>query len=116
MVLRRAFAWVSTVAVAIVVALALPVSQLRTVAIIKACCCPDPSRCHCPDHQPEPSGQPTMRACHNTERAIHGAQLPAFEAPAIAVAPAPVAAVIVPPARLPAPHPAPHPARPDAPS
>jgi hypothetical protein len=113
---RRIAARISTFMVAIIVALAVPVSQLRTVTIVKTCCCPDPSDCHCPDHKTDSSQQPSIRACHNTERAIVAPELPAFRAPVIAVAPvAPVAAVALAPA-IPAPHPAPPPTRPDAPS
>jgi hypothetical protein len=113
---RRVTAWVSTVAVAIVVALALPVSQLRTMAIIKACCCPDPTNCHCPDHKADPSEQPSMRACHNTERVVIAPELPAFRAPAVAAtSPSPAAVLAIDPA-IPAPHPAPPPNRPAAPS
>ena len=116
MIVRRAAARVSTVVVAILVALAVPVSQLRTISIVKTCCCPDPSNCHCPDHKADPSQQPSMRACHNTERAIVAPELPAFRAPSIAVAQAPAVAIaqVAPP--IPAPHPAPPPTRPDAPS
>lgn len=113
--LRRAIAWVSTAMVAIAVALAVPVSQLRTITVIKSCCCPDPARCHCPDHKPDPA-QPSMRACHNTERAIVAPQLPAFTEPAPAVVAAPALAVIAIAHAVPAPHPAPAPIRPDAPS
>ena len=116
MLVRRVTAWVSTVAVAIVVALALPVSQLRTMAIIKACCCPDPTNCHCPDHKADPSEQPSMRACHNTERVVIAPELPAFRAPAVAAtSPSPAAVLAIDPA-IPAPHPAPPPNRPAAPS
>jgi hypothetical protein len=114
--IRRAAAWVSTVVVAIVVALAVPVSQLRTIAIIKTCCCPDPARCHCPDHKPETSHQPAMRACHNSERAIVAPELPTFSSPRIAVVVTPVVASLAPAPSIPSPHPAPPPARPDAPS
>lgn len=107
---------VSTVVVAILVALAVPVTQLRTVMIVKACCCPDPSNCHCPDHKADPSQQPSMRACHNTERAIVAPELPAFRAPPVAVALAPAVATAPAASPIPAPHPAPPPTRPDAPS
>jgi hypothetical protein len=115
-IVRRALAGASTIVVAILVALAVPVSQLRTISIIKTCCCPDPSDCHCPDHKADPSQQPSMRACHNTERAIVAPELPAFRAPAITIAQAPAvaAARVAPP--IAAPHPAPPPTRPDAPS
>ena len=113
---RRIAARLSTVVVAILVALSVPVSQLRTVAIVKACCCPDPSNCHCPDHKTEPSQQPSMSACHNTERAIVAPEMPAFRPPVVAAAPVlPVVAAALLPA-IPAPHPAPPPTRPDAPS
>jgi hypothetical protein len=102
--------------VAIVVALAVPVSQLRTISIIKTCCCPDPAHCHCPDHQAGPSSQPSIRACHKTERAVVAPEAPAFRAPAVAVALVPVIAILVPEHAIPAPHPAPPPTRPDAPS
>ncbi|HSS01345.1 MAG TPA: hypothetical protein VLM79_30005 [Kofleriaceae bacterium] len=114
--IRRATAWVSTVVVAIIVALAVPVSQLRTMSVVKTCCCPDPTHCHCPDHKADSSSQPSMRACHNTERVLVSPELPAFRAPVIAVAAAPVAAVRAPAHAIPAPHPAPPPTRPDAPS
>jgi hypothetical protein len=114
--LRRAAAYVSTVVVAIVVALAVPVSQLRTVTILKTCCCPDPSNCHCPDHQVDPSSQPSMRPCHNSEQVLVAPQLPVFSAPAVAAVQAPVAPTLVTEPRIPAPHQAPPPIRPDAPS
>jgi hypothetical protein len=115
-VIRRAVTWLATVGVAIVVAVAVPGSQLRAVTIIQSCCCPDPTRCHCPDHEADPSGPPTIRPCHNTERELAGAQLPAFGPPAIAGAITPVIAVVALAHELPAPHPAPPPSRPDAPS
>jgi hypothetical protein len=115
-IVRRAAARISTVVVAIIVALAVPVSQLRTIAIIKTCCCPDPSNCHCPDHKADSSQQPAMRACHNSERAIVAPELPVFGAPSITVAEAPVVAVALVTPALRAPHPAPPPTRPDSPS
>jgi hypothetical protein len=116
MFLGRAAAWISTVVVAIVVALAVPVSQLRTIAIIKTCCCPDPTHCHCPDHKADSSSQPSLRACHNSERTIVAPELPAFPAPVAGVAIAPVVAILSLDHAIPAPHPAPPPTRPDAPS
>jgi hypothetical protein len=113
---RRVAARISTLLVAIAVAFAVPVSQLRTVTIIKACCCPDPSDCHCPDHKADPSQQPSMRACHNTERAIVAPEAPAFAPPVVAVAAALAVPAPAPDLGIPAPHPAPPPTRPDAPS
>jgi hypothetical protein len=113
---RRAAARLSTVVVAILVALAMPVSQLRTVAFIKSCCCPDPSNCRCPDHKADPTPQPSMRACHSTERAVVAPQLTVFRAPAVEIASVLPAPMIAPAAPIPAPHPAPPLPRPDAPS
>ena len=112
---RRAAVRISAIVVAILVGLALPVSQFRAVTYVKSCCCPDPDDCHCPDHKTDPSPHPTMRACHNTERAIVAPEAPSFAAPAIAVD-APVVAFAAPALSIPAPHPAPSPTRPDAPS
>jgi hypothetical protein len=107
---------IATVVVAILVGLAVPVSQLRTVWIAKVCCCPDPTNCHCPDHKTAPSSEPSMRACHNTQQVMVAPEAPAFRAPVVAIATVVTAttAAIEPP--IPAPHPAPPPARPDAPS
>lgn len=113
---RRIAARVATILVAITVALAMPVSQFRTVLIVKSCCCPDPTNCHCPDHKTDPASQPTMRACHNSQQTIVAPQLPAFAAPAVAIADMPGAVVTAPAHAIPAPHPAPPPLRPDAPS
>jgi hypothetical protein len=114
---RRIAAQVATVLVAILVALAVPVSQLRTVWVAKVCCCPDPDHCHCPDagHKTDPS-EPSMRPCHNTQQVMVAPQLPAFQPPAVAVAlvVTPVTAAVE--HAIPVPHPAPLPARPDAPS
>lgn len=102
--------------VAMIVALAVPVSELHTVTILKSCCCPDPDDCHCPDHQTDSSSQPSMRACHNTQRTIIAPQLPAFHAPAVTVAQVPAITAVAIDRAIPAPHPAPPPTRPDAPS
>lgn len=102
--------------VAIVVALAVPASQLRIAADEPTCCCPDPASCRCADHQQDPSSQPSLRACHNPERAIVAHELPAFSPPTVAVAAAPALAVVAVEHAITAPHPAPPPARPAAPS
>ena len=114
--MRCIAARISTIVVAIVVALAVPVSQLRTIAIVKSCCCPDPTNCHCPDHKTDSPQQPSMRACHNSERAIVAPQLPSFAPPAIAFALAPAVAIAPVAHAYPAPHAAPPPTRPAAPS
>jgi hypothetical protein len=57
--------------VALVVAVALPVSQLRTHVTIHKCCCPDPSNCHCPKDKKAPvDGSPSIAACHSQDTTI----------------------------------------------
>lgn len=86
---RRAAIALATYVAAILVALAVPVSQLHTVSIETTCCCPDPSHCKCPDHKPDKQSTPSMRACHKTQHANVAPTLPSFAAPAVAVAIAP---------------------------
>jgi hypothetical protein len=97
-ILRRAWSAAATLAVALAVALAVPVAQLRLDRIVIDCCCPDPSNCHCPDHKPDHSSQPAMRACHRTQHQLVSPQAPAFvaaqvaiEAPPLRVAPLAIA-------------------------
>lgn len=117
MKIRRIATAAATVWVAIVVALALPVSQLRTVTTIaEKCCCPDPANCHCPPHGKDAPGCPQMKSCHRVEHDVVAPQLPAFAAPAVAIAPAPVAIVAIAAPLLAAPHASPIARRPDAPS
>ena len=116
MTAHRVIGWLATLVVAIGVALALPVSQLRLVSVIKECCCPDPQRCHCPDHKPDPAGGPSVRACHNTQHLVVSPEAPAVHAAVAVAAPIPVRTVVAIARVLPAPHPAPAPARPAAPS
>jgi hypothetical protein len=104
------------VLLAIAVALGVPVSQLRTPDTYVTCCCPDPANCHCPDHKPDHSGQPKMRACHKVQHELVSAQAPSFTQfqVAIAIAPPIVAPVHF---ELPsAPHPTPLPDEPYGPS
>ena len=114
--LRKLFAAASTVVVAIVLAICVPVSQLHTVGTKVECCCPDPEHCKCPDHQPDDSHQPSMRACHKTQHIYVAPVLPAFLPPVIEIAIVPDVVASAPVISLPAPHPAPSPRRPDAPS
>lgn len=116
MTLRRLANAATTIVVAIVVAFAVPVSQLRMVSIIKSCCCPDPSTCHCPDHKPEKGEQPSMRACHNTQQIIVAAEMPSFRTPELAILPASERIAIAPASPLRSPHASPPPAQPDGPS
>ncbi|MEO7093716.1 MAG: hypothetical protein ABI175_10730 [Polyangiales bacterium] len=112
----RAWTALSTVVVALVLALTMPVSQLRTARVEKSCCCPDPAKCHCPDHDDRTPAQPELRACHQTTHVSVAPTLPAFAAPALAEVIDPVVATIAVIHATHAPHAAPAPARPDAPS
>lgn len=106
----------STLVVAIVLAISVPVSQLRTIAHETECCCPDPDQCKCPDHNPDKGFQSKMRACHKTTQSFVAPVLPAFVPPQIALVVRPEPVAITPVFSLPVPHPSPPPRRPDAPS
>jgi len=115
--IRRIANAAATILVAIVVALAVPVSQLRTVTTIhEKCCCPDPAHCHCPTSSTDPSGEPQLKNCHKVEHDVVAPELPAFASPAIADAPVVAQVVAVAAISIPAPHAAPAARRPDAPS
>ncbi len=116
MKLRAAPAAIATFIVAIVVALAVPVSQLRTVSTTTTCCCPDPTKCHCPDEKPDHSKGPSMRACHKERHDSVGPQLPSFEPPGVAIAIAPPRSTPVVVAVVRTPHAAPVPDEPYGPS
>lgn len=105
-----------SIVVAIIVALGLPVSQLRIVTVVAACCCPDPTKCKCADHDKSKSEQPSMKACHNTAESIVSPQAPSFMAPVMAQATPPARVIELPVYTLRDPHEPPLPARPAAPS
>ena len=114
--LHRLVSAASTLVVAIVLAICVPVSQLRTATHETECCCPDPDQCKCPDHQPDKSTQSKMRACHKTTQSFVAPVSPAFVPPQIVLAARPEVVAITAAFSLPAPHPSPLPRRPDAPS
>ena len=114
--IRRAATAVTTLIVAFVVALAVPVSQLRLVTTIAECCCPDPSNCHCPHQQADHSTRPSVRPCHRTSHDVVSPQAPAFTAPAVVVADELRPTLRVATELATTPRAAPEPARPDAPS
>jgi hypothetical protein len=115
--IRRIANAAAAMLVAIVVALAVPVSQLRTVTTVsEPCCCPDPAHCHCPTHSQDPTHDAQLKNCHKVSHDIVAAQLPAFAPPAITNAPASGAIVAIAVTSIPAPHAAPASRRPDAPS
>ncbi len=102
--------------VALVLALTVPASQLRTVTVEQSCCCPDAAKCHCPDHDGGTPGQAELRACHRTTHVTIAPTLPAFTPVAPAALPAPVVTVAAALPRPLSPHAPPPPARPAAPS
>jgi hypothetical protein len=114
--LRRIATAASTIVVAIVVALAVPVSQLRTFAIQTSCCCPDPAHCHCPDQKPDHGNQPTMRDCHKSSHEVVSPDAPAVAMPEVAIVNELPRAMPRVAWMIAEPHAAPAPARPDAPS
>jgi hypothetical protein len=114
--LRQLVTAASTIVVAIVLAISVPVSQLHTVATQTECCCPDPDQCKCPDHKGDTTTQPIMRACHKTQHQFVAPVLPAFVPPAIDIVVALEPVAFEPAFTHADPHPAPAPHRPDAPS
>ena len=74
----------TTIVVALVVALAVPVAQLRMITVQTSCCCPDQSKCHCPHEKTEHGKVPSIRACHRSQNEIVSADLPAFTPPTLA--------------------------------
>ena len=102
--------------VALAVMLAVPVAQLRFIYIENSCCCPLAKRCHCPDHDPGTSGQPSMRPCHREPRVIATPAMPGFVPAPDAELAAPVGAAATATFEIERPHAPPPPRRPDAPS
>ncbi len=71
--MKSALYWLT---IAVIVMFALPISQLRTVSITVECCCPDPTKCHCPDHEGDPGKQPTIKACHKSSQTFEAPSAP----------------------------------------
>jgi len=114
--IRGATSAIATFVVVIVVALAVPVSQLRTVSTTVTCCCPDPAKCHCPHEKPDHSQGPSMRACHKERHDSVGPQLPSFEPPELAIEVAPPRSTLAVVTLQRTPHAAPVPDEPYGPS
>ena len=68
--------------ICVIVMLAVPVSQLQLETTRVECCCPDQSKCKCPDHDKDVPTQATMKACHKTATFLANASVPAFPLPA----------------------------------
>jgi hypothetical protein len=113
---RRFATAIATAWVAFCVALAVPVSQLRLRTVIITCCCPDPAHCHCPDHHPDSSDDPSMRACHRSQHDLASLDAPAFTAPLIPAPAPPLALAYAQRPALDSPTPSPDPAPPYGPS
>jgi hypothetical protein len=112
---RAAHAW-STVVVALAVMLTVPVAQLRLSYVENACCCPNPKRCHCPDHDHGTPGQSSIRACHQAPQVVVTPPMPGLEpAPGVDLA-APDRILAVATFAIAQPHAPPPARRPDAPS
>jgi hypothetical protein len=114
--IRGAATAIATFVVAMIVALAVPVSQLRTFSVETSCCCPDPSHCHCPHDKPDHSTQPSARPCHRTSHEIVSPVAPAFVRVAVAIVDQPPAATEIATEFATTLLDAPDPTRPDAPS
>ncbi len=114
--LRQVVTAASTIVVAIVLAISVPVSQLHTASLQSQCCCPDPDHCKCPEHEPDSRPDPSMRACHKTTHQFVSPVLPVFvtSVDQVALAPQPAATEVVFVHGVP--HAPPVPLRPDAPS
>ena len=106
------------VIIAAMLAMAVPVSQLRTMSVRIECCCPDPDQCHCPDDAAAKplSGQPSMRSCHRSTDILASSVLPELDAPWPVELDAPYRRVVTTLFALRLPHDPPSPARPPAPS
>jgi hypothetical protein len=113
---HRATAAAMTWFVALALALAVPVSQLRTVTIVQTCCCPDPARCHCPDHEQDSGRQPTLKACHQERDVFVSASVVEFTLPTIPLRAPSRTATLLPPNTISSPHAEPALERPAAPS
>ncbi len=115
--IRRIASYCVTALVALVVALAVPVSQLTTVqTVTEKCCCPDPAHCKCPSHKPGPTQDPQLKDCHKTSHDVVAPMLPAFAQPELALAAPSVQIIALAHVPYVAAHAAPDPRRPEAPS
>jgi len=102
-------------AVALVLALGLPVAQLATAQVVwSKCCCPDVERCHCPGHDRGDDGS-SIQSCGRSRQVLPGPQLPPFEPPPV-VEVVLVARPMLAPPSLAAPRPGPDLERPTVPS
>lgn len=104
--------------IALAVCLAVPGCQLRWTPDAPTCCCPDPAKCPCHDHDRSPgeAGTAKMRACHSPSDGFALTELASFVVPDMAARPTASPIADVAHDDLARPHPAPPPDQPDAPS
>jgi len=108
----RAISWM----VAIVVGLAVPITQLRIANVVKTCCCPDAAQCHCPKPKPGSDDNTSMKTCHDMSQIVVSADAPSCALVRGDVIPTSSAQSEIQFACLPRPHAAPGPAEPFGPS
>lgn len=113
--MAASLARLASIALAVLVAVALPLGNLRTERVEIHCCCPSIERCKCPDHDTPPAA-PTMQACHRTLDTFSTPAIAAFVPPHRAATTVAQVVTVVAHAPLPIPHAPPTPRRPDAPS
>jgi hypothetical protein len=102
--------------VAVIAMIAVPVSQLRTISVQTECCCPDPSTCHCADHESGPIGQVSIKECHKSSDVFVGPSSPDCATPVAASAAPSSERITTLEFPLTSPHEPPSPARPPGPS
>ena len=103
--------------VAILLAIAVPVSQLSFAIVEHRCCCPDPDECHCPDDkQHDDTGQSSIKQCHKTQQLVASLQPVPPGVSLVQVPQADVRVCVVSTALMHGPRAAPNLRRPDAPS
>jgi hypothetical protein len=72
-----AVAGVWALLVTLIVSVASPIVRLVHASTRVTCCCPDPTTCHCPDHEEgEGDGQDRIKACHGTSDPLTSSVFP----------------------------------------
>jgi hypothetical protein len=102
--------------VAVIVMIAVPVSQLRTIAVQTECCCPDGVKCHCSDHKDVPTGQDSIKECHKKTDVLVSPSSPDCAKPVAIAAASASERIETHEFPLTSPHEPPNPARPPGPS
>ncbi len=106
----------ATLVATIAIALAVPVSQLRTFHVDAKCCCPDPDNCHCPTDKKHDGRGASLDVCHHSDSVVVAPQAPSFAPAAVVAVSEPPRALVAIELAIESPHASPAPRRPDAPS